>query len=107
MPKRTSLDQPDSGTVTAEFAIALPVVIALAVFGLLQVRVQFEGVELAQDLAYATRALARQEPETQVLRWFESRHPRAHIKKSISDGVLCLESGPSPTAKHCTWVGDH
>ena len=106
MPKRTSLDRSDSGTVTAEFAIALPVVIALAVFGLVQVRVQLESVELAQDLAYATRALARQEPETRVLGWFESEHPSAHIKKSISDGVLCLETVANGGVKHCTWVGE-
>jgi hypothetical protein len=97
----------ERGTVTAELAIALPVVIGVLVFGLGQVRHELDAQGLRQDLAYVAQALARQEPETSVFAWFEGQHPKVHIKKSISDGVLCVQSQSSPALRHCVWVGEY
>ena len=95
----------ERGTVTAELAIALPVVIGVLVFGLGQVRHELDDQGLRQDLAYVAQALARQETETSVFAWFEGQHPKVHIKKSISDGVLCVQAQNSPGFRHCVWVG--
>ena len=95
----------ERGTVTAELAIALPVVICVLVFGLGQVRHELDAQALRQDLAYVAQALARQESETSVFEWFEGQHPKVHINKSISAGVLCVQAQESPGLRHCVWVG--
>lgn len=96
----------ERGTVTAEFAVALPVVIAVLLFGLGQVREAVVMARLREDVAYVARALARQEEEPKVEAWFAKQHPEVHIKKSLRDGILCVEVGPNGSAKHCVWVGE-
>ncbi len=97
----------ESGTVTAEFAVAMPVIIAVLLFGLGQVRELSATTELREDLASVARALARQESEPEVIRWFTTLHPGVHIKKSLESGVLCVEATSTKSAKHCVWVGEH
>ncbi len=95
----------ERGTVTAELALALPVVIGVVLFGFGQLRAQLQEQLVRQDLAYVAQALERQEPETSVFEWFESQHPKVHIKKSISAGVLCVQAQDSPGLRHCVWGG--
>jgi hypothetical protein len=102
----------DKGTVTAEFAFALPAIVLVLIFGLTQMRAFSERSALQADLAQYARALARQEPEFMVARWFTKQHPRAHIEKSRQGGALCLGTvvtsplGKTPL-RHCVWVGDY
>lgn len=96
----------ESGMVTAEFAVALPVVIGVLLFGLGQVRALVDATQLREDLAYVARALAREESEPELSRWFSAQHPGVHIKKSLQAGVLCVEATQTQSAKHCVWVGE-
>jgi len=102
----------DKGTVTAEFAVALPAIAVMLIFGLTQMREFSERSALQADLAQYARALARQEPELKVAGWFTKRHPGAHIDKSRRGGALCLGTvvssplGKTPL-RHCVWVGDY
>ena len=96
----------ERGTVTAEFAVALPVLIGVLLFGLGQVRSLFATTQLREDLAYVARALAREESEQELMRWFSAQHPGVHIKKSFQSGVLCVQATKTPSAKHCVWVGE-
>jgi len=101
----------EAGSVTAEFSIALPTLVLLIIFGLGQMREYSERASVGADVAQYARALARQEPETSVSRWFQKRHPSAHIKKTRQGGALCLETSiPSIlgniAVRHCVWLGD-
>ena len=101
----------EAGSVTAELSVALPALVLLIIFGLGQMRAFSERADTAADLAQYARALARQEPEHSVSRWFQKRHPSAHIKKTRQGGALCVETSvPSDIGevaiKHCVWLGD-
>ena len=102
----------DKGAVTAELAVALPALVLVLIFGLLQLKEQAQRNAVEVDLAQYARALARQESETAVARWFGARHPSAHIKKSRQGGALCLKTEvPSLIGRislnHCVWLGDY
>jgi hypothetical protein len=96
----------ESGTVTAEFAVALPVIIGVLLFGLGQVRALVDETQLREDLAYVARALAREESEPDLTRWFSAQHPGVHIRKSLQSGILCVKANQTQSAKHCVWVGE-
>ena len=102
----------DKGAVTAELAVTLPALVLMLLFGLVQLKEQAQRTAVEADLAQYARALARQEPEIAVARWFRGKHPSVHIKKSRQGGALCLKTDvPSLLGKlglhHCVWLGDY
>ena len=116
MAKSRSSIFSDAGLVTAEFAIVLPVVVGMLVFGLAVISVQVQAARLQQLAAVASHALARFEDPPRVKEWLREQAPTSKLTSSKSDGVLCATVVQSMTfvvsiesfkvsEKSCTWVG--
>jgi len=111
-PERVS----DRGSVTAEFAVALPAVLLLLT--LLLGAVRLAGLQLvAQDAAAdAARSLGRGDGADAVRARLERQLPGARLSSSSDDGLVCASveaptSGPAallglrPAARSCALDG--
>ena len=106
----------EHGLVTAEFAVALPAVLALLVLGLSAVSAQVQAARLQQIAAVAAHASARSEPETELASWLKLQAPGAVLETSNVDGVLCATVRQSVklligleawqlSETSCAWIG--
>jgi Flp pilus assembly protein TadG len=116
MAKSRSSISSDAGLVTAEFAIVMPVVVGMLVFGLAVISAQVQAARIQQLAAVASHALARFEDSSRVKGWLHEHAPTAKLTSSKSDGVLCATVAQSITfvvsiesfkvsEQSCTWVG--
>nr|WP_275413713.1 TadE family type IV pilus minor pilin [Streptomyces rubrogriseus] len=92
---------PDSGFVTAEAAVVLPVLVVFAmalVWGLLVVAAQIQCVDAARAGA---RAAARQDPEDAVVQLAREAAPRgARVKVNREAGLVRVVVVAEPPALH-------
>ncbi|MFH8703797.1 TadE family type IV pilus minor pilin [Streptomyces rubrogriseus] len=92
---------PDSGFVTAEAAVVLPVLVVFAmalVWGLLAVAAQIQCVDAARAGA---RAAARQDPEDAVVQLAREAAPRgARVKVNREAGLVRVVVVAEPPALH-------
>ena len=87
----------DRGTVTAEFALLLPVLVAvliLAVGALSLVSMQIGNSVFVGERA---RSLARGGDLSTIVQQVESSRPGAHVSMVTGDGVLCLKLSEAVT----------
>ncbi len=107
----------ETGAVAAEFAVALPAVMAILIFSLSLVASQVQGARLEQDAAIAARAIGRGESVTDVEAWLKADLHNFKLTTSQEDGILCamlkqrLSVGitlPSFVLdeRSCVWVGE-
>jgi hypothetical protein len=101
----------DEGTVTAEFALAMPAIAFVAIFAFGLLSHANEVAVLQSDLAQYARALARNEPEFRVRGWFTDRHPKIRVDEKRQGGAFCLRVElhsliPPSEVQHCVWIGD-
>lgn len=87
----------ERGTVTAEFALLLPVIVAvliLAIGALSLVNLQISNSVFVGDWA---RSLARGADESALLQQVEGLRPGAQVSVVSGDGVLCLKLSDAVT----------
>ncbi len=108
----------DSGAITAEFAVTLPVVVASVLFAVGAIATANSQLQVQQLAGFAVRALSQGEPEDSVRQALKSIDPLTVLATGLNDGVICAEvskplSGAMkllemvPQAKACSWVGKY
>ena len=91
----------DRGSVTAEFAVAVPAVVLLLGLALGALAVGSQAVRLQDAAGLAARALARGEPPAEVAGMVGALVPGAGVGRSDRSGLVCAAlsvRAPGPLA---------
>lgn len=100
--------------MTAEFAVVLPAMVAVTLFGIAAIGAQAQELKLQQVAATAARALTRQESPADVQAWVQTTVPGAEWNSTVVDEVLCIElrqrlsrvlASQKVRVRSCAWVG--
>jgi Flp pilus assembly protein TadG len=89
LPSRAESSRGEAGSVTAEFAIALPAVLLVLVLCLTGVQAASYQLRVTDAAALAARSLSRGDAESAVEDRILQLLPGAALVRSESDGLVC------------------
>jgi hypothetical protein len=92
-----------SGSVTAEFAMIMPVVVMILAFGVSLISIQASRIQLIEHAAVASRALARGESEAELLQLFADQNRIANFDVIQEKDFICVRFS---IEKKIFWLGN-
>ena len=94
----------DAGSVVAEFAIALPVVVLTLLLGVGALNAAATQVVLQDAVSDAARLAGRGEPDARVRAVASRSVPGAQLALSRRDGLVCVEGRVDIGVGRLIWV---
>jgi Flp pilus assembly protein TadG len=87
-----------SGSVTAEFAVAIPAVVAVLILCATGVQLESEQLQLQNAAAVAARSSARGDGEAVTVARLEHLAPRTRLALTFQNGMVCAHLTRTPSS---------